>query len=323
MYPLARTASKIVNGILAVQPGEIVTIACDTEVAEGVTEALAAMIVAAGGRPVVVRDLAREIGGQEPSKPLAAALLAGDAAILQSKYALVHTNAFRAAFAAGVRIVELWGVTEEMMLNGGLVGDFAEIERLTNALGARLSQTKTATFTTPSGTDLTISVVERPVVELGAAKVTAGTFTSLPGGEVAISPVEGSAEGVLVDPFVLERVELGYRKEPLRIEVRGGKVVNVSGGREAAALDALLERMGETSRNIAEFAIGTNAWCRPFESLREAKKSLGTAHVALGDNKSLGGNVDSPMHMDMIFEHPTVKFDGALVMDNGALLIDR
>jgi len=322
MYPLARTASSIVNEILAVQPGETVTIACDTEAAEGVTEALAAMVVAAGARPVVVRDLAREIGGQEPSKALAAALLAADAAILQSKYALVHTNAFRAAFTAGVRMVELWGVSDEMMLNGGLVGDFAEIERVTNAVGARLRQSKTVTFTTPAGTELTLSVVERPVIELGAAKVTTGTFTSLPGGEVAISPVEGSAEGVMVDPFVLERVELGYRKEPLRIEVRGGQVVKVSGGREAAALDKLLERMGETARNIAEFAIGTNAWCRPYANLREAKKTLGTAHVALGDNKSLGGAVDSPMHMDMIFEQPTVRFDDTLVMENGALLID-
>lgn len=323
MYALARTASNIVNGILAIQPGETVTIACDTEVPENVTELLATMIVAAGARPVIVRDVAREIGGQEPSKPLAAALAASDAAILQSKYALVHTNAFRAAFEAGVRMVELWGVTEEMMVRGGLVGDFAEIERVTNALADVLQQAKTITFTTPSGTDLTVSIADRPVIELGAAPVKRGTFTSLPGGEVAISPVEGSAEGVMVDPFVLERVELGYRKEPLRIEVRGGKAVAVTGGKEAHALDALLERMGETARNIAEFAIGTNAWCRPYESLREAKKTFGTAHVALGDNMSLGGHVDSPMHMDMIFERPTVKVDDTLVMDDGQLILPR
>ncbi len=323
MYQLARTASKIVNEVLAIQPGETVTIACDTEASESVTELLATMVVAAGASPVVVRDLAREIGGQEPSKPLAAALLHSDAAILQSKYALVHTNAFRAAFEAGVRLVELWGVTDEMMIKGGLVGDFEEIERVTNTLAGLLKHAKAATLTTASGTSLTVSVAGRPVIELGAAPVRAGTFTSLPGGEVAISPVEGSAEGVLVDPFVLERVELGYRKEPLRIEVRGGKVVGVSGGREAVALEALLERMGETAKNIAEFAIGTNAWCRPYESLREAKKCLGTAHVALGDNMSLGGHVDSPMHMDMIFERPTVTFDDTVVMTDGALAVRR
>jgi leucyl aminopeptidase (aminopeptidase T) len=286
-----------------------------------VTEALAAMVVAAGARPVVVRDLAREIGGQEPSQPLAAALLHSQVAILQSKYALVHTNAFRAAFEAGVRMVELWGVTDEMMVAGGLIGDFDEIERVTQSLATLLKDARTATFTTPSGTSLNVKVAGRPVVDLGAAQVRAGTFTSLPGGEVAISPVEGSAEGVLVDPFVLERVELGYRKEPLRIEIQGGKATRITGGREAVALEALLERMGETARNIAEFAIGTNAWCRPYVSLREAKKTLGTAHVALGDNKSLGGQVDSPMHMDMIFERPTVRFDDRLVMDDGKLVL--
>ena len=321
MYALARSASNIVNSILAVQPGEVVTIACDTEVPESITELLATVIVAAGARPVIVRDLAREIGGQEPSRPLAAALAASDAAILQNKYALVHTNAFRAAFEAGVRMVELWGVSEDMMLHGGLVGDFAEIERVTNSVGAALRGVKTITFTTPSGTDLTLSVVDRPVIELGAAPVKPGAFTSLPGGEVAISPVEGSAEGVMVDPFALERVELGYRKEPMRIEVRGGKAVAVTGGAEAQALEALLERMGETARNIGEFAIGTNAWCRPLASLREAKKTYGTAHVALGDNMSLGGHVDSPMHMDMIFERPTVRFDDRLVVEDGKLIL--
>lgn len=319
MYQFARTASNIVNGVLAVQAGETVTIACDTDVPQNITDVLATMVVTAGAKPVIVRDLAREIGGQEPSKPLAAALLHADAAILQSKYALVHTNAFRAAFEAGVRMVELWGVTEEMMLKGGLVGDYAEIERVTSALAERLAHAKTATLTTPSGTSLTVNVADRPVIGLGAGPVRPGTFCSLPGGEVAISPVEGSAEGVLVDPFVLERVELGYRKDPLQIGVRAGQVVQVSGGREAAALEALLERMGASAKNIAEFAIGTNAWCRPYESLREAKKTLGTAHVALGDNMSLGGHVDSPMHMDMIFERPTVIFDDTLVMSDGTL----
>jgi hypothetical protein len=107
MYQLARTTSNIVNGVLTVQAGETVVIACDTDMPQSVTESLAAMVVAAGAKPVIVRDLAREIGGQEPLKPLAAALLYADAAILQSKYALVHTNAFRAAFEAGVRMVEL------------------------------------------------------------------------------------------------------------------------------------------------------------------------------------------------------------------------
>ncbi len=272
-------------------------------------------------RPVVVRDIAREIGGQEPSKALVAALAHSDAAILQSKYALVHTNAFRKAFEVGARMVELWGVTEEMMLKGGLVGDYDEIERVTGTLVELLKQSEVATLTTPSGTSLTVNVENRPVIGLGAGRVAKGAFCSLPGGEVAISPVEGSAEGVLVDPFVLERVELGYRKDPLRIEVREGSAIQVSGGREAAALDALLDRMGATSRNIAEFAIGTNAWCRPYESLREAKKTLGTAHVALGDNMSLGGHIDSPMHMDMIFDRPTVKFDDTVVMREGKLIL--
>jgi leucyl aminopeptidase (aminopeptidase T) len=150
VYQMARTAQKIVGQVLEVREGETVLIACDTDVPPTITEVLATMVVAAGARPVIVRDPAREIGGQEPTTVLAAALLHADVAILQSKYALVHTNAFRAAFEAGVRMVELWGVTEEMMLHGGLVGDYAEIERVTSTVATRLKEARTATLTTPA-----------------------------------------------------------------------------------------------------------------------------------------------------------------------------
>jgi leucyl aminopeptidase (aminopeptidase T) len=48
---------------------------------------------------------------------------------------------------------------------------------------------------------------------------------------------------------------------------------------------------------------------------------MGTIHIALGDNKSMGGNVDVPIHLDGIVKKPTVYFDGKLIMKNGKLLV--
>jgi leucyl aminopeptidase (aminopeptidase T) len=54
--------------------------------------------------------------------------------------------------------------------------------------------------------------------------------------------------------------------------------------------------------------------------MREAKKAWGTAHVALGDNRSLGGTVESPLHIDFILLRPTVWLDGREVVRDGKLL---
>lgn len=322
MFQMARTARRMVESVLGVQPGERVLIVTDPERPPSITEVLATVVGAAGAAPIIVRMLPHSVGGQEPSPPVAAAMAAADVVILQDTYALVHTDAFRAAAAKGVRLLELWGVTEDMMVRGGLVADYAEVGRITAALTKLAEGAGQARLTTAAGTDLTVSMAGRPAIPLTGEALYAGSFTSLPGGEVAIAPVEGTAEGVLIDPFLLERHDLGYRREPFRLEVRGGRVVGAAGGREAQAVMRMIEENGESAANIAELALGTNGWCRPYESLREAKKALGTAHVAIGDSRSIGGEVYSPIHMDMIFDHASVTFDGRPALTDGRLAIN-
>ena len=55
--------------------------------------------------------------------------------------------------------------------------------------------------------------------------------------------------------------------------------------------------------------------------LLEDEKVLGTIHIALGDNKSMGGLVDVPIHLDGVVKKPTVYFDEKMIMKNGKLLI--
>ena len=42
--------------------------------------------------------------------------------------------------------------------------------------------------------------------------------------------------------------------------------------------------------------------------------------MAVGDNKTLGGIIESYMHLDMIMLNPTVKLDDILVVDNGKII---
>jgi leucyl aminopeptidase (aminopeptidase T) len=58
----------------------------------------------------------------------------------------------------------------------------------------------------------------------------------------------------------------------------------------------------------------------------EFEKILGTIHIAIGDNSTIGGKVAVPLHMDFMFEKPTVEItfsDGKTteIMKDGKLLL--
>ena len=121
---------------------------------------------------------------------------------------------------------------------------------------------------------------------------------------------------MLVNPYLIEKI--GQVTEPFRMEIRDGRIANVQGGAQAQQLSEILNRKDPGARNFAaELALGTNPACRLIPKSREIKKKLGQAHVALGDNLSLGGKVDSAIHLDIILLRPTVVLDDDVVLDDG------
>jgi leucyl aminopeptidase (aminopeptidase T) len=173
-----------------------------------------------------------------------------------------------------------------------------------------------ARVTTPEGTDLTIDLSGRPAFALSGFARERGQFSGLPDGEAAIAPVEGRTDGVVVDPYLIEKI--GPVTEPFRMEVRAGRIVRVDGGAQAQQLAAILARKDPGARNFAaELALGTNPACRLIPKSREIKKRLGQAHVALGDNLSLAGTVESAVHLDIMLLRPTVVLDDRIVLEAG------
>ena len=79
--------------------------------------------------------------------------------------------------------------------------------------------------------------------------------------------------------------------------------------------------LGKGARNIAEFGIGTNDSAKLSGVLLEDEKVMGTVHLALGNNITMGGTFNVPIHLDGIIKKPTVYLDGKLLMKSGKLLI--
>jgi leucyl aminopeptidase (aminopeptidase T) len=263
----------------------------------------------------------KEVGGVDPPASAGAAIQAADAVIAQASYAVVHTETIREALKRGTRVCDMWGFNEDMMVRGGATADYDEIGRLSQKIVQIITSGKEAHLTTPDGTDFTMSLEGRQAHPLAGLATKPGQFCAFPDGEAAVSPLEGNSEGILVNPFCMEKAEIGFLKEGISLKVKAGKVTEIEGGTTARQLLGFIDRLDDSARNIAELGIGTNPKCRIGVTVREMKKAWGTAHVAIGDNKSLGGNVNSPLHMDMIFLEPTLVVDGQTVLKDGKVAV--
>jgi leucyl aminopeptidase (aminopeptidase T) len=314
---MAPTTRRIMAQVLAVRPGERLLVVTDFERPRSITDLLVATAGEFGLSPVVVTMPAREMGGEEPPAAVAAAMREADAIIIQTSHSMTHTNAERDALRAGARVCNIREVDEEMMSTGGMTADYDEVDRITRLGVALLAAASSARVSTAEGTDLRLSLAGRPAFGLSGFAREPGQFSGLPDGEAAIAPVEGSTEGVLVNPYLIEKI--GRVTESFRLVVEGGRIAAVEGGVQAQALAAILERKDPGGRNFAaELALGTNPACRLIPKSREIKKRLGQAHVALGDNLSLSGTVESAIHLDIVLLDTTVMLDDLTVLEDGS-----
>ncbi len=202
----------------------------------------------------------------------------------------------------------------------GLNADYEKIARLSIKLKKILDKAKHVKITAPSGTDLTFSIDKRKAIASKGLFRKKGESGNLPTGEAFIAPVEGTAEGILAVDGSMAGLGL-INKANLNIKIKKGFAEDITGGANARKLRTMLDNVGRDARNIAEFGIGTNDMAKLSGILLEDEKVKGTIHIALGNNITMGGSVNVPIHLDGVVKKPTVYLDGKLLMRNGELLI--
>ena len=198
--------------------------------------------------------------------------------------------------------------------------DYSRVAELSDTIAAILTEGSEARLTSKAGTDIRFGLKGRDGFSDTGILVNAGDFGNLPAGEAFIGPVEGTSRGKIVvdgtmgDSGVLEG-------ERIILTVRDGYAVEIDGGRAARELEAAIEEYGRDARAIAELGVGTNEKALVVGNILEDEKVLGTVHVAIGNNRSMGGIVDVPVHIDGIIMAPTLEIDGRKIMEAGELLL--
>lgn len=316
MSGLARASRVVLADCLGVKTGEKVLVVVDDPL-RSVGEALLDAARELQAEAVLMEMFPRKSSGEEPPVMVSQAMLNADAIVLATSKSLSHTRARREANNAGARVASMPSITEEAMVRT-LQGVNEELVRRAEKYAGLLNTAKEVRITTPAGTDLTFSIEGRPATADGGLLSVSGSFGNLPAGEAFVAPVEGTAQGVLIIDGSMAGI--GLIEEPIRIQVEKGSAVDITGGREAAQLEALVNPHGPAARNIAELGIGLNEFAKITGLVLEDEKALGTIHIALGDNSTFGGTVEVASHLDGVVLEPTVWLDGQVIIEQGKLL---
>lgn len=319
---MKRGAEILVRDCAGVRPDESVLVVTDAE-RSPIGASVQAAAGAAGAEAVLLVSPGRSIDNEEPEPPVAAAMMAADVVFMPVTHSLAHTQATRAAVAAGARVFSMAAFTKEQMQSGGLFADFQARRPVCDAVAARLSEADRVRVSNPAGTELELGIQGR-LGNSHSCVLDRPGFTAVPNIEANIAPVEGSAEGILAADGSIPYYGIGVLREPITFEISRGAVRSIEGGDQADFVRELMAAQGDPNvYNIAQFAIGLNPKCTELTGVMLNDEGVnGTIHIGIGTSANLGGEVRATTHFDAVVRDPSVWLDDTPALQGGDLQIE-
>ncbi len=307
-------AELIVNTCFTVEQGDVVTIITDDQHAD-LAKVVADVASEKGAWPVVMNNetqVSRALGDTSfpmaPPQNLRDAMLAADEIIIMTNLEwanrFAHVSAVKDSCANNVKIASVEGGMGEWDI--GVEDIMVSTDRAVAAI-EKLKGVKKCRVWTPEGTDVTVSIEDRPALQVTPIRKRGVMMGPLPlWAEVAFAAVEDSTNGTIAVTGNMLGIGVDVVSEPIFWTVRNGRAVGIEGGRDAKELRRVIEGV-ENVDIVAEFAFGTSDKS-PLGSPSE-KGRIGNVHFALGDNKNVdpGGQNSSPLHLDGVLRNATLE----------------
>jgi leucyl aminopeptidase (aminopeptidase T) len=315
-----RGARTIVETCAGVKAGESVLIITDTNLVN-IAEVLAMAVKERDAEPILAVMIPRKGHSEEPPACLAEAMKKADVVLTPVSTSITHTRAMKEAAAAGSRAIVMTAFTEDLLIRGGIQADFRKQKPICLEVARRFQEAKTVRLTSPAGTSLSMRKEGRKGNALYCL-VERGEFSTVPTIEANFSPLEGTAEGLIVADASIPYLGIGVLKEPVKCLVKKGLIVEIEGGYQAEILKRDLEsRKDPNSYNIAELGLGLNPESRMTGVMLDDEGVLGSVHIGIGSNITLGGNIKAAIHYDLLMWGATLELDGRVILDKGELKI--
>jgi aminopeptidase len=207
----------------------------------------------------------------------------------------------------------------------GVNTDYSKLAAAGDAVKAILKAGKEVQITNSNGTDLKIRIENRPVFAsdgiTSAEDMKSGLAAMqvyLPAGEVFVTPVPGTAEGIVV---VDHDFYQGKLIEGITLSFKGGKLISMTAKSGLDPLKAMYDAAGSGKEEFSSIDIGIN----PDVSTRPGSMLLtwmpsGMLTIGIGNNVWAGGENKNPFGYNFFMPGSTVKIDGKILVENGVLV---
>jgi aminopeptidase len=184
----------------------------------------------------------------------------------------------------------------------------------------------TVRVTTPAGTDLTFQIGARPFNKQNGdasqeraktARMLIDREIELPAGVLRVSPVEDSANGLMVIP----QARFGDAVvRNLKLQFKNGRVVAVSADENGNIAESELKQAGDAAMRFREFALGLNPkLVMQGDVLPYYGYGDGVVRLSLGDNTELGGSITGGFVRWFFFPDATVSVKDQVLVKDGKL----
>lgn len=262
--------------------------------------------------------------GQEPPAHAAEQMRAAALCLGITAKSMIHTAARKTASLGGTRYLSLPDYSLDLLADGSLRADWPA----RGAIGQRVADAYTAgseiTVTSAAGTRITMRIDGRIGNSAPGYVAAPGATSSPPTIETYVSPLETSAVGLVVVDGSIPFPTLGLIREPIRLHVEGGRIVDITGN-DAETVAELRRVFGGPGSDkayvLAECAVGLNDRARLMGIMLTDEGTAGTMHFGFGSNATIGGQNEVPFHLDTVLRAPSMTIDGRLIVERGAVMI--
>jgi len=331
---LGKTAYVIINKLCKVKPGESVLITIDGPQEWIVAEEIAKAAQAADAKVMVAWHSTPpgygKVGDPYLPDPLKVAIPNTDVWIELNNQWLLYSTPWEEAMTPAVqgtgrvRYLFLGGLNVDQIVRCVGKIDIDTQAQFQNMIVEMTRNAREMRITTPAGNDVSFeNDPKRPV--------TNELFADVPGphfllGQIGWAPIEESINGTIVFDGSFSgggEADLGILREPIKFEVKEGKVVKISGGREADIVKKWLERLGDPNMYYAaHVCYGFNPGARLSGLCTEDERVWGSTEWGFGYQGPMfkGKGIFAVSHLDGICLNSSVWLDGEQITDKGRVI---
>ncbi|MBS3817634.1 MAG: aminopeptidase [Candidatus Thermoplasmatota archaeon] len=218
---------------------------------------------------------------------------------------------------------EMYGIEYEDFWNmfwKAMNTDYEELHEEGKSIADEMRGEDEVHITSNKGTDLNFSIEDRRIIVddgiIDDDDLENGDVgNNLPAGEVFCAPLEESAEGEVFFDLAFYK---GNKIEGITARFEEGKIVDVEADKNGDVFNEVLEHSHGDKDRIGEFGIGINPEVnQAIGYTLTDEKIMGSIHIALGENRSFGGENESTLHWDLVMLEPTVEVGDKTIIEEG------